>query len=260
VTGVNVAGWFAARRAAPRAPLRRLRVAANLCSRGLTADLVHSQFAMISPERLELLQQSWVRLLGRLGVGPAAAYPPFDDLVARYGEPHRHYHTLEHMAEVLKVAAKLADLGGDADAIALAVWYHDAVYDPRAKDNEERSAQLAVAALAPLGVPKDLLEKVADLIRATAHTAATPADVETAILLDADLAILGAEEGRYRRYTDAIRQEYAWVADADYRAGRARVLEAFLARDRIYRTERMFAAGEEAARANLRGEIERLRE
>jgi predicted metal-dependent HD superfamily phosphohydrolase len=214
---------------------------------------------MISPERLELLQQGWVRLLGRLGVSPADAYPPFDDLVARYAEPQRHYHNLEHVAEVLKVAAKLADAGGNADGIALAVWYHDAVYDPRAKDNEERSAALAVAVLAPLGVPKELLERVADLIRATAHTTAVPADAESAILLDADLAILGAEVGRYRRYADAIRGEYAWVDDAAYREGRAKVLETFLARDRIYRTERMFAAGEEAARANLRWEVERLR-
>ena len=124
----------------------------------------------ISCERLEAMQQSWVRLLGRIGISPSDAYPPFDDLVVRYQEPQRHYHDLEHVAEVLKVVGKLADLATDLDAICLAAWYHDAVYDPRAKDNEEQSSSLMRTALAGLAVPAEVIDRAASMIRATMHT------------------------------------------------------------------------------------------
>ena len=215
---------------------------------------------MISAQKLNAMQQSWVRLLGRLGISPADAYPPFDNLVARYQEPHRHYHDLEHLAEVLKVVGKLADMATDLDAILLAAWYHDAVYDPRAKDNEEQSAELMRTAFAGFAVPAKMIDRAASMIRATAHAEHERGDGDTAILLDADLAILGAEEKRYLRYSEAIRQEYDWVDAEAYRSGRTKVLEAFLKRERIYRTEWMFAVGEEAARRNLVGELERLRQ
>lgn len=212
----------------------------------------------ISPERLDLMQAGWVRLLGRYGVSPADAYPVFDRLVAAHTEPHRSYHTLEHLNEMFKVAGKLADAATDPAAVQLAIWFHDAVCDPRATDNEGRSAALAVGLLTLLGIPEATRDHVAAMIRATAHAADGDVDADTAVLLDADLAILSAEEKRYARYAADVRREYAWVDDAAYRAGRTKVLEGFLARPRIYRTERMHAAAEEAARANLRAEIGRL--
>jgi predicted metal-dependent HD superfamily phosphohydrolase len=214
---------------------------------------------VISPERLESMQTGWVRLLAHYSVGPAAAYPVFDRLVAAHSEPHRFYHTLEHVHEVLKVAGKLAEAAADPSAVHLAIWFHDAVYDSRATDNEERSAVLAVDLLGPLGVPEDTLRHVAALIRTTTHTAVGEVDSDTAVLLDADLAILSAEDRRYARYAADVRREYAWVEDAAYRAGRIKVLQGFLDRPRIYRTERMRAVAEEAARKNLRAEIEQLR-
>ena len=204
------------------------------------------------------MQAGWVRLLGRYGVSPADAYPVFDRLVAAHTEPHRFYHTLEHLNEMFKVAGKLSDAATDPAAVQLAIWFHDAVYDPRAKDNEDRSASLAVDLLRPLGAPEATLSQVAAMIRATAHVVADDVDADTAVLLDADLAILGAEEKRYARYAADVRHEYAWVEEAAYRVGRTKVLQGFLARPRIYRTERMYAAAEEAARANLVAEIERL--
>jgi predicted metal-dependent HD superfamily phosphohydrolase len=96
------------------------------------------------------------------------------------------------------------------------------------------------------------------MIRATAHTGAADVDSDSAVLLDSDLAILSAEERRYTRYANDIRREYSWVDDNAYRAGRTKVLQAFLDRARIYRTERMFAVAEAAARRNLRAEIEQL--
>lgn len=214
---------------------------------------------MISPERLESLQAAWVRLLATFGVSPADAYPPFDALVAAHSEPHRHYHNLEHLAEMFRVASRLAAHTEDA-AVQLAIWFHDSVYDPRAKDNEARSAELAVEMLAPLGVPVPTIEKVKRLILATAHLLAAepPTDADAAVLLDADLAILAASEERYRRYAADIRKEYAFVPDTDYRAGRASVLKLFLARPQLFRNAVMIEEGEARARANLAAELAEL--
>lgn len=211
---------------------------------------------MVTPEKLDSLQRSWVHLLAPFGVTPAAAYPAFDRLVEMHAEPNRHYHTLEHVGEVLRVVGRLK--GGPA--VQLAAWCHDAVYDPKAKDNEARSAEFATRELTALGLPADVVTRVNELVRSTSHfDAHTFAGSEFDTLHDADLAILGASESRYARYAADVRNEYAWVPDADYRAGRTAVLQAFLARPRIYRTDVMFAEGEEAARRNLSAEVERLR-
>ena len=217
---------------------------------------------MISPERLESMQKEWVRLLAHFGVSAAEAYPPFDMMVAAYGEPHRHYHNLEHLGEMFRVASRLAGQMENPVAVQLAIWFHDAVYDPRAKDNEAKSAALATDTLAALGVPAATVERVARLVNATAHLAAAepPADRDAAVLLDADLAILGAAEERYRRYADDMRKEYAFVPEADYRKGRAAVLRTFLARPRLFLTRPMFEEGEPRARANLAWELKELGE
>ncbi|MBX9625452.1 MAG: hypothetical protein K2X82_16720 [Gemmataceae bacterium] len=215
---------------------------------------------MSPPQQLHPLHRGWATLLERYGVAPADAEPVFDLLAAAYSAPDRYYHNLDHVADMLRAVSRLVGPADDPWALQLAVWFHDAVYDPRAKDNEERSAELAADLLGPVGVPRSDLERVGRLIRATAHLTGTePAgDHETAVLLDADLAILGATEDRYRRYAADIRREYAWVPEADYRAGRTRVIAHFLARPRLYRTDLMFAVGEAAARANLRAELAAL--
>jgi predicted metal-dependent HD superfamily phosphohydrolase len=215
---------------------------------------------MISPERLESMQSSWVRLLERYQAAPVRSLPVFDVLAAAHSAPERHYHNLEHLAEMFRVAGRLAPNTPDPAAVQLAIWFHDAVYDPRAKDNEARSAELAVDLLGPIGVPGAIIERVARLVRATAHLASpdAPPDADTATLLDADLAILGAAEERYTRYAADIRKEYAWVPEAEYRKGRAAVLAAFLARPRIYFHRIMFEEGEARARANLERERKAL--
>ncbi len=214
---------------------------------------------MVSPERLESMQKGWARVLEKYGVTPTAAYPAFDVLVAAYSAPERHYHNLEHLAEMFKVVERLAGLVEDPNALHLAIWFHDAVYDSRAKDNERRSGELAVDLLGPLGVPAATIERIVQMIWATAHTAGdSPALRDTHVLLDADLAILGASEERYQRYAADIRKEYAWVSEADYRAGRIAVLSKFLAAPRIYHTPVVVEEGDARARANLRAEIARL--
>src|SRR4051794_6636156 len=124
---------------------------------------------MISPERLDLMQASWVQLLARWSASPAEAYPVFDRLVAAHSEPHRFYHTPEHLNEMVKVAGTLADAAPDPVAVQLAIWFHDSVYDPWATNNEERSAAVPLDLLRPLGVPDETLAHVTAMIRATAH-------------------------------------------------------------------------------------------
>lgn len=136
------------------------------------------------------------------------------------------------------------------DEVALALWCHDAVYDPRAHDNEEKSAALALAAAAGLGLASDLGARVAALVLATRHDA-TPATAPAQLMADLDLAILGADAAAFAAYDAAIRAEYACVADAAFRAGRAAVLRAFLARPAIYATAWGRQRWEASARANL---------
>ena len=213
----------------------------------------------VSPERLESMQKGWGRALEKYGVTPRDAYPAFDVLVAAYSAPERHYHNLEHLGEMFKVVERLAGLVEQPNALHLAIWFHDAVYDSRAKDNERRSGELAVDLLGPLGVPATTIERIVSMIWSTAHTSGeAPALRDTQVLLDADLAILGASEERYARYAADIRKEYAWVPEADYRAGRAAVLTRFLAAPRIYLTQIMFEEGDQRARANMRAELASL--
>jgi predicted metal-dependent HD superfamily phosphohydrolase len=189
---------------------------------------------------------------------PEIAGEVFDDLARRYSEPARYYHTLEHVRFVLRVVHQLAD-APISTPLCLAVFFHDVVYDTHASDNEERSADHARRILTRLGLSPELREETARLILLTKTHQTTPDDRDGQILLDADLAILGEDEAAYDAYAAAIRREYAWVGEADYRAGRSRVLERFLARPRLYFTEAIFERAEARARANLAREIAVLR-
>ena len=213
---------------------------------------------MISPERLDALQRQWIRLIGPFGAASDTVYRPFDALVEAYSAPGRHYHTLAHIGDVLRVAGRLAPATTDPAAILLAAWFHDAVYDPRGIDNEARSAAFAADWLPVVGVPTEITTIVRQLILATNHAPGGPTDAAAIALIDADLAIFGAVPAIYKRYADAIREEYAFVPEAAYRVGRARVLQGFLDRPTIYRHPIMVAEGEAAARTNLTAELARL--
>ena len=171
-------------------------------------------------------------------------------LIEAYGEPHRRYHDSLHLMEVLQV---LSNLGNEDPAVWIAALYHDAVYDPKSATNEEDSVAFMLEAHAEMGV--EPLKGIAELILATkTHRAETPGQE---MLLDADLAILGALPDRYDEYARAIREEYAHVPDEAYRPARAAILRGFLERDRIYHSPAM--VDEEArARVNLVREIQTL--
>ncbi len=155
------------------------------------------------------------------------------DLRARYAEVHRRYHTREHLDEVLAEVARLRpdEPEADAEAVALAALYHDAIYDPRAGGgaSEDASARLAAVDVRAAGGSAALADEVARLVRLTAGHEVDPADRSGAVLVDADLWILAAPPERYDRYVTDVRAEYAHVPDDRWRAGRGGVLDRFLA-------------------------------
>jgi predicted metal-dependent HD superfamily phosphohydrolase len=181
-------------------------------------------------------------------------------LLAAYAEPHRGYHDRRHLAEVLGHVAELAGPAGlpedQLDAVRLAAWFHDAVYEGT-RDDEERSAQLATETLAGAGVPPRLVAEVARLVRLTADHLPGGADVPGQVLSDADLAILAAPGQRYAEYVADVRREYADLDDDTFRAGRERVLRALLDKPALFHTEAARSRWEAAARANVQRELGR---
>ncbi len=209
---------------------------------------------MDQPQR-DCLLSGWLSLLSLFGVSAADAQRGFEELADAYGGANRFYHNLDHIRAVLATIDGFADLARDLPAVQLAAWYHDSVYDSRTRDNEERSADLAAERCSGWGVPASTVETVRRLILATKSHQADADDFDAHVLLDADLAILGADEEEYARYARAIRQEYAWVAEDDYRRGRASVLHSFLGRTRIFRLDRTHERLNATARRNLRNEL-----
>ncbi len=207
------------------------------------------------------LLQRWTELVHRVrpGAGPDPA-PYGDQLLRRWSEPWRRYHTLHHLDAVLTVLDQLADAGaeGDADAARLAAWFHDAVYAPERSENEERSARLAERVLAELELPAAAVAGTARLVRLTAEHDPAPGDADAALLCDADLAVLGGPAEAYADYAAAVRAEYGFVPDQEFRSGRAAVLRQLLALPRLYRTPAAAAAYAVRAHANLQTELAEL--
>ncbi|MBN3870387.1 hypothetical protein [Nostoc sp. JL33] len=202
-----------------------------------------------------ILFSKWQHTLQPFGVEQVAAEKDFNRLVAAYSTPGRHYHTLKHIDHVLSTIEILQGYTNNLAAVQLAAWFHDVVYDTEAQDNEERSADYAFELLSNLGIPESTITTVTRLILKTKDHQAAVDDYESQVLLDADLAILATNQVEYGEYAHAIRQEYGWVAEADYITGRQQVLERFLLRSHIYFTPLMLEFAEPSARGNIQGEI-----
>jgi len=194
----------------------------------------------------------WIGLIGDDAVLTA--------LFRRHRERHRRYHTLDHVLAVVRHVDELAEteMVDDLGAVIAAAWFHDAVYEPRSPANERASARLARRDLTKLGWQPERADVVGEMIEGTAHHT-NPADIDTAVLFDADLAILGAAADVYASYVSNVRSEYSHIDDDSWQTGRADVLDAFLGRDRIYATATGFGRWESAARTNLSTELETLR-
>jgi predicted metal-dependent HD superfamily phosphohydrolase len=154
---------------------------------------------------------------------------------------------------------ELAGYAGDADTVRLAAWFHDAVYDPQRADNEERSARLAERMLADTDLPVSTVDEVVRLVMLTETHAPGAEDPNGQVLCDADLAILGSDPDRYAAYTAAVREEYAFVPEEFYRAGRAEVLNGLLALPTLFHTSAAHERYEEQARHNVETELTLLK-
>lgn len=199
---------------------------------------------------MDSLYPSWQRAwagIGAVGEGDAL----FAQLMAAYAEPQRHYHMLQHLGECLALFDDARTLAAHPAEVELALWFHDAIYDIKGHDNEQRSADWARDALRDAGAPTDAAQRVHDLVMATRHTA-VPSGRDEQLLVDIDLSILGAARARFDEYEQQIRKEYAYVPGFLFRRKRREILKGFLDRPAIYSTPHFHDMLEARARDNLR--------
>ncbi|WP_332877374.1 HD domain-containing protein [Massilia sp. S19_KUP03_FR1] len=199
-----------------------------------------------------LLERQWADAWHRLGLADSDTWR--DRLLASYAEPARHYHTLQHLAECLALCDEFAHLAERPGEVAIALWFHDAVYQPPAKDNEARSAAWAGAALGEAGAARAVIDRVQALVMATARHDA-PGEIDAALVIDIDLAILGANPHRFAQYEAQIRAEYGAVPPHLFQDKRRAVLAHFLARPALYTTPALRTRFEYQARKNLQGAL-----
>ncbi|MBH5336366.1 hypothetical protein IHE55_16905 [Streptomyces pactum] len=208
----------------------------------------------------ETLLTRWAGLLtgARDGAPGPDPRPYGENLLARWAEPRRHYHTTAHLVSVLDHVDTLAGHAADPVAVRLAAWFHDAVYVPERSTNEEASARLAERALTEAGVPAPRVAEVARLVRLTADHDPAPGDTNGEVLCDADLAVLAGSPQQYAGYAAAVRQEYGFVPHDAFREGRSAVLRHLLGLPRLFRTPYGHEHWERTARFNLGTELELL--
>ncbi|MBV1776507.1 N-methyl-D-aspartate receptor NMDAR2C subunit [Burkholderiaceae bacterium DAT-1] len=174
----------------------------------------------------------------------------FDELIARYSAPHRHYHGLQHLAECLQLFRAFAASAEHPSEVEIALWFHDAIYEPLRHDNEQRSADWAHDVLLTAGAAHPIADRVHALIMATRHTA-EPEGLDAQLVVDIDLAILGAAPERFAEYERQVRAEYGHVPGFLFRRKRQAILKQFLSRPALYGTASMRDRFELRARENL---------
>ena len=181
----------------------------------------------------------------------------FARLVECYSEPHRRYHTVQHLHECFAHLDEVWSSAEQAGEVEVALWFHDAIYDTSRKDNEERSAAWARDSALLAGLSPEKAERIAGLVIATKHDAVAVGR-DAAVLVDIDLGILGADTARFQEYEVQVREEYAWVPESLYRKARRQILQHFLDRERIYSTEYFQTEYETRARENINRSLSRL--
>ena len=200
-----------------------------------------------------LTARRWLELWLRLGVSRSADNTLADcyaALVRHYAEKHRHYHTAQHIAECLAHFDRARALCEHEAQVELALWFHDAIYQPRAHNNEALSSEWATRVMREAGAEQEACDHVHALIMKTCHDA-LPETQDEQVLVDIDLAILGADAARFDEYEQQVRAEYAFVPAFVFKRKRREVLQAFLDRPSIYSTAHFKDRLEKKARENL---------
>ena len=200
-------------------------------------------------------RERWNQTWETLGVA-APTGKVFEQLIARYAEPHRAYHTLDHIQECLEQLGSAPE-PANATEIEVALWFHDAINDPHAADNEEKSAEWARQIMHRYGVDAAIIARAVDLIMITKH-GTQPSTPDQELLVDIDLSILGAPGPRFDEYENQIRQEYSWVPEHTFRTTRSRILREFHRRPRLFCTDCFFRRLEARAKCNLTRSLARL--
>ena len=185
------------------------------------------------------------------------------ELMSAWSEPQRHYHDQRHLRECLALWTRWREHSPRAGEVAIALWFHDAIYDPQAPvsgNNELNSAAWAARSLMRAGADSDTAQRDHDLVMATQHhaPAALGSSPDAQLLVDIDLSILGSPAERFERYDQDVRKEYAWVPGFLYQEARAQVLQSFLDRPRLYNGEHAVALLDAQARINLAAALSRL--
>jgi predicted metal-dependent HD superfamily phosphohydrolase len=178
-------------------------------------------------------------------------------LESAYAQKHRAYHTPRHIDECLSLFDEFKHLAANQAEVECALWFHDAIYEPMSKSNEERSAKWATEFGGHVGVQSESVIRICAHIMATRHVA-LPVDNDSRLVVDIDLAILGADPSRYDEFEHDVRREYRWVPGIVYRSKRAAILQSFLDRPRIYHSDPAYERYESNARTNLAGAIRTL--
>lgn len=202
------------------------------------------------------LPQLWQQTWNELGGHPPKGW--LNHVLEAWDEPHRHYHTRHHLEDCLVALQPVRQRCRHPGEVALAVWFHDVVYDTHSATNEADSADLAEQALFEAGLTGPVVGRVRSLILATGHVGG-PATTDEAVLCDIDVLVLGSDPERYRQYQQGIRQEYGWVPETVFKEGRSKVLEAFLEQPKIYRSPDYQERFETPARRNLQRELKGLK-
>ncbi|MEV5845928.1 hypothetical protein AB0M32_28560 [Streptomyces sp. NPDC051985] len=210
---------------------------------------------------LDALRSRWLTAFLMSREDDSCAVSPHryaDELLRRWQEPQRRYHTVAHLTAVLDHIDVLEEYADDPALVRLAAWFHDAVYLPDRSTNEERSARLAERALADTGISAADIAEVARLVRLTVTHDPAPGDRNGEVLCDADLAILAAPPSAYAAYTAAVREEYHFVPNDAFREGRSAILRQLLDLPQLFRTPHGRTEWEPTARYNLAAELEML--
>ena len=206
---------------------------------------------------MDKVKTAWKKLCSRYSADVALVAQLWEELEQAYTSKGHHYHTLVHLAYMLELAKKYGKKGERYNLLLFAIFYHDIVYSATQSDNEEKSAAIAGKRLAGLGLAPVDVAFVKEMILATkAHQ--QQSDDSINLLLDLDLAILGAHEERYDAYSQAVRQEYSLYPDLIYKPGRTKVLQHFLNQPSIYKTSLFKQNFEAQARQNLQRELKQL--
>lgn len=198
-----------------------------------------------------MLREIWAKMFEQIG---AVRTPPVQPLIDAYSDDSRAYHNLNHIEACLD---ELKHFGELKPEIAVAIFYHDCIYDTRSSENELQSADFAANELLRAGVPNHHIANIHRLILATQHKS-QPSERDEQVMVDVDLSILGVEPPAYQRYAAAVRKEYGWVDDAAFSKGRSRFLKQMLERPEIYSIREIRNCYEVQARMNMRQELDRL--